>query len=77
MLTDAEVERQRRLLESYGLPISAGEINYEAVTSAMLSDKKTAGRSIRWVMLDGIGKAVTRSDVPPELVQQTLRRLSQ
>jgi len=33
-------------------------------------------RSIRWVLLDGIGNATTRNDVPPALVQQTLEALA-
>jgi shikimate kinase/3-dehydroquinate synthase len=77
MLSAEEVERQRAVLESFDLPLSCGEIDLEAVKQAMLSDKKTAGRAIRWVLLDGIGNAVTRNDVPPELVQDTLRRLAE
>lgn len=77
MMSAEEVERQRNILEAFNLPLSAGEMDYAAVSQAMLSDKKTAGRSIRWVMLDGIGNAVTRNDVPPELIQDTLRKLSE
>ena len=76
MMTADEVERQRRLLESYGLPLTCGEMDIEAVSNAMMSDKKVAGRAIRWVLLDGIGNATTRNDVPPELVHQTLLSLS-
>jgi 3-dehydroquinate synthetase len=52
-------------------------MDVEAVAGAMLSDKKTVGRSIRWVLLDGIGKAVVRDDVPSELVTGTLERLAE
>jgi len=76
MMSDKEVDRQRAILESYGLPLTCGEINVEAVNNAMLSDKKTAGRAIRWVLLDGIGKATTRNDVPPEKIQEIIRRLT-
>ena len=76
MMSDEEVDRQRAILESYGLPLTCGEINVEAVNNAMLSDKKTAGRAIRWVLLDGIGKATTRNDVPPEKIQEIIRRLT-
>ena len=75
MMTADEVERQRALLESYGLPLTCGEMDMEAVSNAMLSDKKVAGRAIRWVLLDGIGNATTRNDVPPELVNKTLQSL--
>lgn len=77
MLTADEVERQRKILQEFGLPLSAGEMNYEAVNYAMRSDKKTSGRNIRWVLLDGIGNAVTRNDVPDDLVQSTLRSLAE
>ena len=42
----------------------------------MKSDKKTQDRDIHWVLLDGIGKAVTRTDVPPDLVSETLAWLA-
>lgn len=76
MMSDDEVERQRAVLQSYGLPLTCGEINVEAVNNAMLSDKKTSGRAIRWVLLDGIGKAVTRNDVPAEKIQEIIRKLT-
>ncbi len=76
MLSPAEVDRQRGLLAEYGLPLSFPDMDIPAVNAAMLSDKKTAGRSIRWVMLDGISNAVTRSDIPTNLVQDALNRLA-
>jgi 3-dehydroquinate synthetase len=76
LMSSDEVERQRSLLESYGLPLTCGEMDIAAVSNAMLSDKKVVGRAIRWVLLDGIGNATTRNDVPPELVHSTLERLS-
>ena len=75
MLDAADVERQAALLASYGLPLSAEGVSVDAIEDAMRSDKKTSAGAIRWVLLDGIGNAVTRNDVPPELVRQTLERL--
>ena len=76
MMSSEEVARQRAILKTYGLPLCAAGMDVEAVRNAMMSDKKVASGSIRWVLLDGIGNAVTRNDVPQELVQETLRRLS-
>lgn len=76
MLSAAEVDRQRAALRGYGLPLAFADMDIDAVKDAMLSDKKMAGRAIRWVMLDGIGNAVTRNDVPPELAQDALERLA-
>ena len=76
MLSAAEVDRQRAALHGYGLPLAFADMDIDAVKDAMLSDKKTAGRAIRWVMLDGIGNAVTRNDVPHEMAQDALERLA-
>jgi 3-dehydroquinate synthase len=76
MMSSEEVARQCAILKTYGLPLCADGMDVEAVRNAMMSDKKVASGSIRWVLLDGIGNAVTRNDVPQELVQKTLRRLS-
>jgi 3-dehydroquinate synthetase len=38
-------------------------------------DKKVRGKAIRWVLLQDIGKAVIRSDVPQEDVQAILLEL--
>ena len=76
-LLDAEaVERQADMLRSFGLPLSCEGVSVDAIEKAMRSDKKVSAGSIRWVLLDGIGNAVTRNDVPPELVRQTLERLA-
>ncbi len=72
MLRDAEVERQRALLEALGLPVRYDSIDKEAMVEAMARDKKTTAGSIHWVLLEEIGKAVTRSDVPAELVDEAL-----
>ena len=61
-----DVERQRSVLADYGLPLHARGVDPDRVLDAMRSDKKTAAGAIRWVLLDGIGSATTRNDVPPE-----------
>ena len=76
LMSDAEIERQRDALSAYGLPLSAPGVNADDVSEAMRSDKKTSGGNIRWVLLDGIGNATTRNDVPAELVSDTLRALT-
>ena len=75
LMSDAEVERQRSVLEAYGLPLSATGVAPGSVLEAMRSDKKVAGGAIRWVLLDGIGNAITRNDVPAELVDDVLSGL--
>ena len=75
MLSDEDVQRHQDLLRRFGLPVHADDIDARAVRAAMGADKKTAGRTLRWVLLDGIGRAVTREDVPSQLVDSTIRSL--
>lgn len=76
LMSNAEVERQREALAAYGLPLAAPGVDADDVSEAMRSDKKVASGNIRWVLLDGIGNATTRNDVPTELVNDTLRGLT-
>ena len=76
MIDGAVVDRQRRLLERFNLPIQATGVSVDQVLQAMSLDKKTAGGANRWVMLEDVGKAVVRSDVPRELVEATVRKLA-
>ena len=75
MMSDAEVDRQQSILTAYGLPLSAPGVEPGSVLEAMRSDKKVAGGNIRWVLLDGIGNATTRNDVPAEMVDDVLSGL--
>ena len=38
----------------------------------MSVDKKTSSGAIRWVLLEGVGRSVTRNDVPSEIVEDAL-----
>ena len=76
LLDAGAVERQADMLRSFGLPLRFEGVSVDAIEEAMRSDKKVSAGSIRWVLLDGIGNAVTRNDVPPELVRETIERLA-
>ena len=69
------VDRQRRLLERFNLPTGARDVEAERLFQAMSLDKKTEDGSIRWVLLEGVGKAVVKRDVPARLVEDTVRGL--
>ena len=70
------VERQRRVLERFQLPLSAPGIDPDLIIDKMSHDKKTEAGSLRWVLLEGVGQSVVRRDVPPELVRETVQDLS-
>ncbi len=66
------VARQDKVLKQYGLPTRMPGADRDAIRRAMSVDKKTTAGNIRWVLLEGIGKAVTRNDVPEDLVQAAI-----
>ena len=75
MIDSGLVERQGRVLEMFGLPLTASGIDLEQIFGVMALDKKSVGGSIRWVLLEGIGKGVSRGDVPIDQVREVVRGL--
>ncbi len=69
------VGRQRAVLQRYGLPVKAPGLSVEALMDRAKSDKKVRDGAIRWVLLEGPGKAVTRADVPDELAARVIAEL--
>ena len=69
------VERQRRLLERFSLPVRSEGIDRTQVQAAMSLDKKVRGRAIQWVLLEDIGRPVLRDDVPAEMVVQSMKEV--
>ena len=77
LLDQKAVERQRALIEKFGLPITAPGIDGDAVLRAIELDKKVRMKAVRWVLLERIGQAVIRNDVPAALVREVIKGLVQ
>lgn len=75
LISDEVVQRQSSLLKRFGLPTYTSDADPEEVLKAMSLDKKTEDGSIKWVLLEQLGKAVVRKDVPSELVYETVHNL--
>jgi 3-dehydroquinate synthase len=69
------VEEQSDLLRAYGLPTDAAGTDPTGVLAAMRLDKKIERGQFRFALLDGVGRAVMRGNVPSELVERTVRDL--
>ena len=69
------VERQRSLLERFGLPRAAPGLSANAILDRTRSDKKTRAGHLHWVLLTGPGRATTRQDVPPEIPSSVVEEL--
>ncbi len=75
LLSQNAVRRQQKLLETYGLPLKSSEVKLAPVLAAMQVDKKVKEKTIRWVLLEDIGKAFLRDDIPVQEIEQVLRKV--
>jgi len=81
LLPSATVERQQSLLHRFALPTSlrtkrsGPKLNLAGITRAMELDKKVRGKAVRWVLLQDIGEAIIRDDVPQRDVLAVLKEL--
>jgi 3-dehydroquinate synthase len=69
--------RHRVVLESLGLPTSYPAAAWPQLRAAMSLDKKTRGRSLRFVVLEGLARARILSDPDPELLDAAYAEVSQ
>ena len=76
MISQDIVDRQQRILERFNLPTKAIGIPIEDIRLAMSLDKKVQSGTNRWVMLEDVGKAIVRQDIPWEMVEDTLKFLT-
>lgn len=75
ILPPEAVEQHRKVLKTFGLPVSCAAVRPQSVLAAMELDKKVKGKAVRWVLLEGIGRPAVREDVPGEVVAGVLEEL--
>jgi 3-dehydroquinate synthase len=73
MISGLDSQRITKVLASYSLPVSPN-IDVEKLFEAMKQDKKREGSEIHLVLLEGIGKAVTKK-VPYTELQNIIHDL--
>jgi 3-dehydroquinate synthase len=67
-----EAERVKALIARAGLPVRGPDLGIDRYLSLMQVDKKAAGGKLRFVLLEGLGRAVLRADVDPSFVRASL-----
>lgn len=76
LLDSSTVDRVAVLLGRFGLPTRLEPaIAVEEILAAMRNDKKASGGSPRFVLLTGVGRPVTRGDVPESQVREVFESL--
>jgi 3-dehydroquinate synthase len=76
MIDEVDADRQERLLSRLRLPVRCPDAAPDRMWEAMLLDKKSSRGRLRWVLPQGIGRAVTGREVPEELVRRVLELLT-
>jgi 3-dehydroquinate synthase len=71
-----DARRVVALLERTGLPVAVSGIAAPRFIELMSVDKKAAAGRIRFVLLEHLGSAVIRGDVPQDVLQATLGALA-
>jgi 3-dehydroquinate synthase len=70
--SNADCARLRKLVESAGLPSAPPTVGAPAMLAAMGMDKKVLQQQMRFVLLDGLGRARVTSDYDAPRLQQIL-----
>lgn len=76
LISAADVERVQALVEAHALPSRLRQaLPRVALLEAMRRDKKVRQGQLRFVVLESLGRAVTRDDIDAELANEVWREL--
>lgn len=75
MISEGEYEKICTMLRSLNLPIRVDGLNVEDIIKVSKSDKKMNAGKIKFVLLDGMGNAITRNDVTDAEMAEALEEL--
>jgi shikimate kinase/3-dehydroquinate synthase len=67
-----DVERAKALIGRAGLPLRGPKLPLERYLELMQVDKKAAGGKMRFILLEGLGRAALHGDLAPELVRASI-----
>lgn len=71
-ISEADVSRIRKIFVQAGLPVDAPKMPVDKYLQLMMLDKKVEAGKTRFIVLNRIGEAVMRSDIPPAILQETI-----
>jgi 3-dehydroquinate synthase len=72
-----QVERAKALIARAGLPVRGPALAVERYLELMRVDKKAKGGRVRFILLDGLGRAVQRGDLDERLVRESIAAAAQ
>lgn len=72
LISEADVQRIRRILLQAELPVVAPKMQVEKYLQLMTLDKKVEAGKSRFIVLNRIGEAVMRADIAPAILNETI-----
>lgn len=72
LISEADVVRIRQILQQARLPVNAPKFEPEKYIQLMMLDKKVESGKMRFIVLNRIGEAMMRSDIPLNLLHEAL-----
>jgi len=72
LISEADVSRIRKIFLLAGLPVAAPKMPPDKYLQLMLLDKKVDAGRTRFIVLNRIGEAVMRADIPPAILNETI-----
>jgi len=67
-----DAERVKGLIGRAGLPVRGPKLAIERYLELMQVDKKAAAGKVRFILLDGLGRATLRGDLEERLVRESI-----
>ena len=74
-ISSAEVQRLKNLFENLNLETFCENLDVEKMYRAAFRDKKTVGGKINWVLMKNFGEVEIVSDVPENVVKNSLKKI--
>ncbi|MEA3328144.1 MAG: 3-dehydroquinate synthase [Candidatus Omnitrophota bacterium] len=75
LLKKRDLLRQIGLLEAIGLPTTIGSLNIGRITKAIMLDKKSRGKTLRFILPRAIGRVIVSDKVSVKLIEKVLRQM--
>ncbi len=72
LLRKEDADRVKALIARAGLPVQGPRLAIERYLDLMQVDKKATGGQMRFILLDGLGRATQRGDLDPRLIRDSI-----
>ncbi len=73
LISETDVNRIRKIFIQAGLPVTAPKMSPEKYLQLMMLDKKVDAGKTRFIVLNRIGEAMMRADIPPTMLTETIQ----